>query len=354
MNTVAAPLRAHRALLLIVLPYAAVAATLTGRLPTPFEILNVLAGFIVALLVGPVLVLCGYVIYVMTMLRPARLSHFLYQQLCRYLGQGRLLRALPVLLLTPLFTASFTIVKAAIPRLHPYAWDSRISAWDIALHGGQAPWLWLQPLLGHPWVTCLLNFTYHLWFLLLYSVLYWQFLDIRRPQLRMQFLLSFVLSCIVLGSVVAVLLSSVGPCYYGHLYSANPYAPLMAYLHTANQQVPVWALPVQDMLWQGYQSQGAQGELGISAMPSIHVATAMLMALLGWRANRAAGIAFSLFAVLIMLGSIHLGWHYALDGYVGAAGAALIWQLVGLALGARRSAAPVPMHAAPAMNRLPS
>lgn len=351
MNTVAAPLRAHRALLLIVLPYAAVAAALAGRLPTPFEILNVLGGFIAALLLGPVLILCGYVIYVMAMLRPARLCNFLYLQLCRYLGQGRLLRALPVLLLTPIFTASFTIVKAAIPRLHPYTWDSRLSAWDIALHGGQAPWQWLQPLLGHPWITCLLNLTYHLWFLLLYSVLYWQFLDIRRPQLRMQFLLSFVLSCIVLGSIVAMLFSSVGPCYYGHFYSTDPYAPLMAYLHTANQQVPVWALPVQDMLWQGYLSQGTRGELGISAMPSIHVATAMLMTLLGWRVSRAAGIAFSLFAVLIMLGSIHLGWHYALDGYVAAAGAALIWQLVGKALQLRSGATAMTLNMAPGLAR---
>jgi hypothetical protein len=30
-----------------------------------------------------------------------------------------------------------------------------------------------------------------------------------------------------------------------------------------------------------------------------------------------------------MIGSVHLGWHYALDGYVGAACALVIWFAVG-------------------------
>ncbi len=30
-----------------------------------------------------------------------------------------------------------------------------------------------------------------------------------------------------------------------------------------------------------------------------------------------------------MVGSVHLGWHYALDGYVGAAGAYAVWRAVG-------------------------
>ncbi|RUW80014.1 hypothetical protein EOA30_41185, partial [Mesorhizobium sp. M8A.F.Ca.ET.059.01.1.1] len=39
-----------------------------------------------------------------------------------------------------------------------------------------------------------------------------------------------------------------------------------------------------------------------------------------------------IFAVLIMLGSVVLGWHYAIDGYAGALIALAIWKITGAAL----------------------
>ena len=36
-----------------------------------------------------------------------------------------------------------------------------------------------------------------------------------------------------------------------------------------------------------------------------------------------------MFTFLIFLGSIHLGWHYAIDGYFGAALAVVCWWLTG-------------------------
>ena len=344
-------LHSHRALLLLVLAYTAVVLWLAGSRPTRHDIAPLLASFALAALTGPVFLLCAWTGYVMCMLRPARLCHFLCQELRRHLHRERLMHALPALLLVPLFALSFTTLKAAIPRLHPFDWDARLSAIDIALHGGTAPWAWLQPLLGHPLLTGLLNVAYHFWFLLFYALLYWLILDTRRPLLRMQFLLSFTIAWIVLGSVAALLFSSAGPCYYGHFHASDPYAPLMAYLHDSNHSIPVWALKVQDMLWQGYQSGGTVGELGISAMPSMHVATSVLMALVAWPTRRAAGIALAAFTVLIMLGSVHLGWHYALDGYVGAAGAVLIWQAVGLALRRRGAPASLPLGIAPCLNK---
>lgn len=65
------------------------------------------------------------------------------------------------------------------------------------------------------------------------------------------------------------------------------------------------------------------------AMPSMHVAIAVLLALFGWRLNRWAGAALTLFALLIMVGSVHLGWHYAVDGYVSAVVGIGIWYAVG-------------------------
>jgi divalent metal cation (Fe/Co/Zn/Cd) transporter len=33
----------------------------------------------------------------------------------------------------------------------------------------------------------------------------------------------------------------------------------------------------------------------------------------------------SIFAAIILLGSVHLGWHYALDSYAAIIGAWLVW-----------------------------
>lgn len=330
-------MREHRCLSLIVAIYAAAAFGMYWRFPAQYDAALMLEGFGTSVLIGPIFTLCGYAIYVMLFVRPARLTHFLLCSVRQYMTRAQLLHALPVLSLLPIFGSSFTLFKAAVPIIHPYAWDIRLAEWDLALHGGVHPWVWLQYVVGHPLVSAAISFSYHLWFFIMYAVIYWLALSMKNPKLRMQFLLSFVLSWIFLGTVVATLFSSVGPCYYGYLFQGNdPYAPLMMYLHEANKHVPIWALDVQKMLWDGYQDKTRVSALGISAMPSMHVATAALLALWGWRINRAAGIALTLFAVIIMIGSVHLGWHYALDGYVGAAGAYAVWRVVGWMLSRSR------------------
>ncbi|MBA5606951.1 phosphatase PAP2 family protein [Duganella sp. FT3S] len=344
--------RAHRWLLLIVLLHAAGAAVLRARYPDGSDMAPLVEGFLTSLLLGPLFALCAYALYVMVAKRPRELIRYLGQHIKAYLTRQRLLHALPALLLLPVFGSSFTIAKAAVPLLHPYDWDTRLAAADQLLHGGVQPWVWLQALAGHPIVTAILNLNYHLWFFIMFATMYWLVFSTERPRLRMQFLLSFVLSWIVMGNVMAIVLSSAGPCYY-HLVVAgpDPYAPLMQYLHRADHHIPVLALRVQDMLWQGYRHGVGVSGLTISAMPSMHVASSTLLALLGWRLRPAAGVALTVFALLILAGSIHLGWHYAVDGYVGAAGAILIWTVVGWlqrhAGAAEAGAAPAPAGSAP-------
>lgn len=242
----------------------------------------------------------------------------------------RLALGLPILLFTPFLAGTFSVFKAAIPLIHPFSWDVRLEQWDRWLHGGIAPWEWLQPVLGHPLLSQIVNVGYNLWFFLLWFTWFWQFFTLRNPQLRMQFLLSVQMAWILVGSVLATLLSSAGPCYFGRIVGgADPYQPLMAYLYRANETFSIWALGTQERLWDGYSLGQLNLGAGISAMPSMHVAIATMFALLGWQTSRLVGILLTFFLGWIMVGSVHLGWHYALDGYVSVICALFIWAATG-------------------------
>lgn len=69
---------------------------------------------------------------------------------------------------------------------------------------------------------------------------------------------------------------------------------------------------------------------GISAFPSLHVAIPVLYCCVAIATGRRwlIGLAAT-FAVVIFLATIHLGWHYAIDGYAAALGTRLIWWLTG-------------------------
>jgi hypothetical protein len=53
------------------------------------------------------------------------------------------------------------------------------------------------------------------------------------------------------------------------------------------------------------------------------------MALAGWERNRWLGAAAWIYVLLILLRSVHLNWHYAVDDYVAILATWLIWRLSG-------------------------
>jgi hypothetical protein len=235
----------------------------------------------------------------------------------------------PILLL-PLFATAFTFFKLSIPEVIPFAWDEILMEADKALHFGVHPWEWLQPWLGYPLLTSLLSYLYNLWAGLMMFVFYWQTFSLRNRQLRMQFMLSFVLAWAALGSATALVFSSAGPCFYGDIVrGTDPYAELMSYLYQANEVSKIWSLEAQTYLWGNYVNKDANVGGGISAFPSLHLCVATLIFLLCRRIDRRLAWLSGIYVMIILIGSVHLAWHYALDGYIGILGAVLCWQVAG-------------------------
>lgn len=263
--------------------------------------------------------------------RDQRLFPAIGSRLAQYLDVRRIASFVLAVACIILVMAVFSRFKLAIPWIKPFCWDTTCCDWDEALHGGRHPWEWIQPLVGQPAITCAINFGYHLWFFVMFVILFWQAWSSDR-ELRRQFFVAFILTWGVLGTFAATWFSSAGPCYYGRVtgITDDPYAPLVSYLHQVNDAgYRVWALDVQQMLWSTYESGSTEFGKGISAMPSLHVATSVLFALLGWRTHRGLGIALTLFAVLIQVGSVHLAWHYAIDGYLAVPATLVIWWVAG-------------------------
>jgi hypothetical protein len=237
-----------------------------------------------------------------------------------------------VMALLPLFTISFSFLQALAPLLHPVDWDPAFADWDRWLHFGRAPWEWLQPLFGHPAITSLLSMAYASWFFVLYGVMFWQAFSRRHRVLRVQFFLTQMLIWMVLGNILGTLFLSGGPVYFGRVTGLpDPFAPLMNYLHEAARHWPNITLSVQQRLWDLYLLNGQDGTVNgaVMAMPSLHVATAFCLYLVGRATHRILGAALGLFTLLILIATVHLGWHYAIDGYAGILGTLLIWHLSG-------------------------
>jgi hypothetical protein len=239
------------------------------------------------------------------------------------------INGLPVVLAMILFNKAVLESKPAIPLIRPFDWDATFAALDRALHFGIDPWRLLQPLLGYDAITFAINLVYCFWFLALFGLWFYFAFAGQMSELRTRFFLAYMIAWWLGGGLLAVVFSSAGPCYYGPLgLTPDPFAPLMSYLADVNTRLPIWALDAQKLLWDGYAGV-AERPLGISAFPSMHNAMAVIFALAGMRLNRTLGRLLWLNAAIILVGSVHLGWHYAVDGYAAILIALAAWWIAG-------------------------
>lgn len=217
----------------------------------------------------------------------------------------------------PLFFNAFTAWKTMIPAVHPFSQDIMLEHVDALLHGG-APYRLLQWLPIVP-IDRIYFFGWGEVLMLALVVLAW------RAETRI--LLAFVLTWIVLGTVAAMAVSSAGPPYFLALTGRHDYADLFAHLAGAGGSSLI-APQVQHNLWSVYRSGTIAAGSGISAFPSMHVAVPALLAFATWSRARALSLLLGAFTIVVLVSSVALGWHYAVDGYASIIGAGAIWMLV--------------------------
>lgn len=250
--------------------------------------------------------------------------------------ENRLTRTFwPPLLFAMLLTA-FNAFKQKILATQPFVHDGWLAEADQWLFFGQDGWVFFHNLFGSPAATRFIDTSYHAWFLpMSIGVIICAFLGAGSYRLRTQYLFSYIFVWIGLGSVMAFLLPSAGPCFFNDLVGSHQsYADMMAVLRehdTAlqSQGGHVQALNNMSAL---LGARGADGIViggGISAMPSVHNGLSVLFAIAAFHINRWVGFAMIGYAVLIWVGSVYLGWHYALDGIVSAIATLAFWRFAG-------------------------
>jgi hypothetical protein len=202
----------------------------------------------------------------------------------------------------------YTHLKQEIPVLNPNLYDEALWRIDRWAHLGISPVHLSLHVLSTPLNALLIDWIYAFWYVLKAPFLLY-FIWVAKSTQRMHFLTCYLLLWMI-GGAFAIVFPSLGPVY------TNP--ELFEHLNTPT------AHRLQEMLWQHYQQLLTNPSIykiyiyeGIAAFPSLHVAMAVLFTI-AIKEHRWAFRLMTLYSLLIQIGSVLLGWHYAVDGYFGA------------------------------------
>src|SRR5438045_7298781 len=113
--------------------------------------------------------------------------------------------------------------------------------------------------------------------------------------------------CRIFGSIGQYLLSSASAIFYQRAGLGDRYADL-------SNNIPQVTQMVSGYLWNFHSSHTLGVGAGISAMPSLHIATAAWVVLAFHHQQSKLMPLALLFALYMWAMSVALGWHYAIDG----------------------------------------
>jgi hypothetical protein len=233
---------------------------------------------------------------------------------------------------TGVFYGAFTSAKNMLPDLFHYHWDVQLAKADRLIGAGVDPSAYLMGIHGSELTA--LNFVYGgVWHILVFGLTALLALSKSHDRVRQQFLMALLMCWIVAGNILAALFYSGGPCFYD-LFTGDS----TRFSNLTTSIAPTITLAEQSYLRDLFKAGEVGVGTGIAAFPSMHVTAATIVAFLLRSIDRRLtwlGIAFVAF---IEIGSVRLGWHYAIDGYVGICCAVIVWWAAGkLVIGIPRS-----------------
>lgn len=222
----------------------------------------------------------------------------------------------------PLFWSFFAPVKAAIPEVVGFWADPSLATVDRLLFFGNDPWTFTHAIVG-PAATKAIDIVYASWILVILVVAFLVAV-LGDDRSLGRFYLGWGTIWLVLGVGGAFVLGSAGPIFGVKL--GFGFEALLARLEEVHETTPLIAIMASDALWLNYENRNATIGNGISAAPSLHCAIAFFMALFV-RETRLFPVAVA-YAVIIWIGSVHLGWHYFTDGLISLIGVLLLWPII--------------------------
>jgi len=202
----------------------------------------------------------------------------------------------------------FMWIKPEVTAVSPF-WADRLFADIDHLIFGRDPWRFFEgiDLTFHAWAYSLF------WAGSIMVALLWLFVQ-PPSRARSTSILNYFVIWSLFGPIGQLLGSAAGPVFYKRIGLGDRFEPLAA-------NIPDITNRLTDYLWDQHTANELGFAAGISAMPSLHIATVTWVALVfgGLRSKLTPLAVLFLFYIWAM--SVALGWHYAVDGLVGALGA---------------------------------
>jgi membrane-associated phospholipid phosphatase len=179
--------------------------------------------------------------------------------------------------------------------------DLLVQRWEAALFGGQPSLEWIRAQ-AWPWLSWVLHLAYLSYYVQLAAAPLGLLLSGRTQSAR---------------EAVTLIMAAFYVCYA--VFAFFPVAgPRYVFPLAQNAATAVWPARVTQQLLNSASAWG-------TAMPSSHVAAALVAALAACRGWRPLGMVLLPAAVLLAVGTVYGQFHYAVDAIAGVLVAALVW-----------------------------